>query len=240
MLETEYGECNTGLINGASVADASYVNKTSIGDPLNLFPRLMTKLYSLWIGTTYPFASVGRHLSIHYTTQVNRCTASQIKLGNSLMIRKDVWLVVIGESGSEPKIVIDDECVINNQATISSKNHIHIERGVMLSRSVLVMDHNHAYEDLVLPIREQGVTEGGTIRIEEGCWIGQGAAIVCNQGELVIGRNSVIAANALVTRSSPPFSVIIGNPARVARQFDTVKGVWIGPGAGATARQTAI
>jgi acetyltransferase-like isoleucine patch superfamily enzyme len=205
--------------------------RKALGDPLNIAPRVLTRLYSLWVEATYPFASVGRNLSIHYTTQIDRRTASRIKLGRSLIIRKDVWLVVIQGPEHGHKITIDDDCVINNQVTISAKNHIHIEHGVMLSRSVLIMDHNHAYEDPTVPIREQGVTEGGTIRIEQGCWVGQGAAIVCGQGSLVIGRNSVVAANALVTRSFPPYSVIVGNPARLARQFDMVKGVWVGGGA---------
>lgn len=96
---------------------------------------------------------------------------------------------------------------------------------------MLIQDHNHAYEDIELPIRTQGLTPGGIIRIEQGYWIGNGAAIVCNQGELVIGRNGVVAANALVTRSFPPRSVIVGNLARMARQSDTEKGIWVG-GAG--------
>ena len=97
-----------------------------------------------------------------------------------------------------------------------------------MATSVLIQDHNHAYEDISLPIRSQGVTEGGEIRIERGCWIGQGAAIVCNSGQLVIGRNSVIGANALVTRTCAPYSVIIGNPGRVARRFDDLSSTWIG------------
>ena len=126
------------------------------------------------------------------------------------------------------KIVIDDHCVINAQAVISAKNNIHLERNVMVSACALIMDHNHAYEDVAKPIQGQGSTPGGTIRIEQGCWIGHGAAIVCGKGELVIGRNSVIAANALVARSFPPYSVIVGNPARLARKFDSVKGIWVG------------
>jgi acetyltransferase-like isoleucine patch superfamily enzyme len=110
---------------------------------------------------------------------------------------------------------------------IFAKIKIHLERDVMVSACALIMDHNHAYEDIGLPIQAQGLTPGGTIRIEQGCWIGHGAAIVCGQGELVLGRNSVVAANALVTRSFPPNSVIVGNPARLARYFDPAKGTWV-------------
>jgi acetyltransferase-like isoleucine patch superfamily enzyme len=199
-------------------------------DPLRVFPRIMTKLFSLWVSATYPFASVGRDLSIHHTTILNRQMAPAIRLGNSVMIRKDAWINTfdMSENDSGPKIVIEDSCLIGAGDVISAKNLIHIERDVIIGRFVLLQDHNHAYEDLTKPIKAQGLTAGGKIRIEQGCWIGHGAAIVCNQEELVIGRNSVIAANALVTRSFPPNSVIVGNPARLAKQFDHTKGVWVG------------
>jgi acetyltransferase-like isoleucine patch superfamily enzyme len=153
-------------------------------------------------------------------------------LGNSLIIRKDAWLNILPEATGELNLVIDDNCVISARTVISAKNFIHIEHDVIMATSVLIMDHNHAYEDITLPIRAQGTTQGGRIRIEQGCWIGQGAAIVCNEGELVIGRNSVIGANALVTKSFAPYSVIVGNPCRLARQFDSAKGAWIGGGSG--------
>lgn len=199
-------------------------------DPLRLLARIPTSLYSMWVHATYPFASVGRGVQIHYTWDFRKYLAHRVKLGNSVFIGKDVHFGVYcpNEEKGEPMIAIDDECVIRPQAQISAKNSIHIERDVIVSASVLIMDHNHAYEDVRRSIKEQGLTEGGRIRIEQGCWIGRGAAIVCNQGELVLGRNSVVAANALVTRSFPPYSVIVGNPARLARQFDPVKGVWVG------------
>jgi hypothetical protein len=54
------------------------------------------------------------------------------------------------------------------------------------------MDHAHAYEDVSLPIEQQGVTE----EERSTSAVDHGAAIVCNGGELVIGKNPVIAANA--------------------------------------------
>jgi acetyltransferase-like isoleucine patch superfamily enzyme len=158
--------------------------------------------------------------------------ANEIWLGNSVIIWNDVWLNIHGDSENELRIVIDDNCTLGARSMISAKNSVHIERNVIFATSVLIQDHNHAYEDITLPIRDQGVTPGGRIRIEEGCWIGQGAAIVCNEGELVVGRNSVIGANSLVTKSVPPYSVIVGNPGRVARRFDVARGVWVGGDAG--------
>ncbi|MGB9419511.1 MAG: acyltransferase [Candidatus Acidiferrum sp.] len=199
-------------------------------DPLNLLSYAFAKLYTFWLSTTYPFASIGSNLSIHPTIVLSRRVAPRIKIGNFVIIRNNAWLNAfdLTETDAGATIIIDDHCVINAQAVISAKNNIHLERDVMVSACALVMDHNHAYEDVTRPIQAQGATPGGTIRIEQGCWIGHGAAIVCGQGELVIGRNSVVAANSLVTRSFPPYSVIVGNPARLARKFDTVKGIWVG------------
>jgi acetyltransferase-like isoleucine patch superfamily enzyme len=185
----------------------------------------------MWVHATYPFASIGRDVQIHYTWDFRKYLAHRVKLGNSVRIGKDVHFGVscpLEEKG-EPIIVIDDGSVIKRRVQISARNSIHIERRVIVSSSVVIMDHNHAFEDVTRPIIEQGITPGGTIRIEQGCWIGHGAAIVCNKGEMVIGRNSVVAANALVTKSCPPYSVLVGNPARIARYFDPVKGTWVPP-----------
>ena len=102
-----------------------------------------------------------------------------------------------------------------------------IERGVMLAAGVLIQDHGHAFDDVSIPIRDQGVTDGGRVRIGGGTWIGQGAVIICDSGELTLGRNCVVAANAVVTKSAPPYSVLSGNPARIVKQFDPSKGAWV-------------
>ncbi len=205
--------------------------KLPMEDPLRLITKARVKLFSLWVRATYPFAAAGTGLSMHYTTILSRTMAPAIQLGNSVIIRKDAWINTfdITPGTGVPKIIIDDNCLIGARDVISAKNQIHIERDVIIGTSVLIQDHHHSYEDIGRPIRVQGITQGGTIRIEQGCWIGQGVAIVCGQGELVIGRNSVISANALVTRSFPPYSVIVGNPARLARQYDPAKGIWVGP-----------
>ncbi len=184
-------------------------------------------LYSTWVKAVYPFASLGQHVSIHHSCDLRN--TGLMKLGNFITLHKDVWLHahVSTEDRGDLKLIVDDNCFIGRRSHISARNRIHIERDVMLAASVLIEDSGHSFSDISMPIRNQGPTEGGYIRIERGCWIGQGAAILCNKGELILGRNCVVAANAVVTRSAPPYSVLSGNPARIVKQYNVAKGTWV-------------
>jgi len=200
-------------------------------DPLGFLPRALTKLYSFWVSLTYPLASKGRNMSFHFTSQVDRQRAVRISLGNSVSLKKDAWLNVATEDPTgEPVIVIDDNCHIGYGSIISAKNRIHLERDVLIAQQVIIIDHNHAYEDITIPIVDQGVTGSGRIRIGQGTWIGRGAAIICPRGQLTIGRNCVVAVNSVVTRSIPDYSVVFGSPATIIKQYDLETGTWsIGP-----------
>jgi acetyltransferase-like isoleucine patch superfamily enzyme len=184
-------------------------------------------MHSLWLSRFYPFASIGREVSFHFTSRVCRARASRISLGNSVSLREYAWLSVATEDPKgDPTIVLDDNCHIGFGSIISAKNRIHLERDVLVGQVVIIVDHNHAYENINVPVLEQGITEGGTIRIGQGTWIGHGASIICPRGELNIGRNCVIAANSMVMRSIPDYSVVAGYPATIIRQYDPERGAW--------------
>ena len=199
-------------------------------DPLRLAHRVLIRLYSFWVRTTYPFASIGKNVEIHFPCDMRRYLAHRMKLGDNIVVYKDVQFGVScdrREEPGEPVIVIEDGCIIVRRCQISAKNRIHLEPNVIVSASALIMDHGHSVANMNLSIKEQGLTPGGTIRIGEGSWIGHGAAIVCSSGELTLGRNCIVAANSLVTRSFPAYSVIAGNPARAVKQLDRSTGEWV-------------
>ncbi|MGB7602653.1 MAG: DapH/DapD/GlmU-related protein [Candidatus Sulfotelmatobacter sp.] len=190
-------------------------------DSEGLFARVLTKLNSFWVGATFRFAGSGRNQSLHYASDVSRRLARHITLGSRVEIGKHTWLSTGSEDNQKIQLTIEDDCRIGARCTISAKNSIHLERDVTLASDVLIIDNNHAYEDVATPIARQGTTPGGSIRIGEGCRIGVGVAVICEKGELVLGSNTTVAPRSVVTRSFPPYSVLSGNPARIVRELGT-------------------
>ncbi|MFY9792642.1 MAG: hypothetical protein WAJ99_15795, partial [Candidatus Sulfotelmatobacter sp.] len=114
---------------------------------------------------TYPFASCGRNLSLHYASEISRTLATRIQLGSGVSIGRHTWFHLGMEGEHAIKIAIQQDCRIGPRCTISAKNSIHVGRNVVLASDVLLMDHNHAYEDVTTAIWRQGPTPGGRIKI---------------------------------------------------------------------------
>jgi acetyltransferase-like isoleucine patch superfamily enzyme len=105
--------------------------------------------------------------------------------------------------------LIGEGCVLRGQGGIS------IGDDVYLAPLVQILAVDHDYSDLNRPISEQPIITRG-ITIEDDVWIGGGAIVLDG---VHIGRHSVVAAGAVVTRDVPPYTVVGGVPARVIKEL---------------------
>jgi acetyltransferase-like isoleucine patch superfamily enzyme len=105
--------------------------------------------------------------------------------------------------------LIGEGCVLRGQGGIT------IGDDVYLAPLVQVLAVDHVYDDLDTPISQQPIVTRG-ITIDDDVWIGGGAIILDG---VQIGRHSVVAAGAVVTRDVPAYTVVGGVPARVLRNM---------------------
>lgn len=66
----------------------------------------------------------------------------------------------------------------------------------------------------IVDVKERWPENDGDVIIEDGVWCGAGVTILKG---VTIGRDSVVAAGAVVTKSFPPYSIIGGVPAKLIK-----------------------
>jgi acetyltransferase-like isoleucine patch superfamily enzyme len=131
---------------------------------------------------------------------------------------------------------IEDFCTINNgvgdviigdNTLIGMSNviigPITIGNNVIFAQNIVASGLNHEYADVNTPIHEQKILMAPIV-VEDDCWIAANSVITAG---VTIGRHSVVAAGAVVTKSVPPNSVAAGNPARVIKQYDDATQKWV-------------
>ncbi|MBU0681661.1 MAG: acyltransferase [Proteobacteria bacterium] len=90
----------------------------------------------------------------------------------------------------------------------------------MIADNVFITDHNHIFNHPDMPAALVRELQTEQVVIEDGCWLGYGCVVLKG---VRIGERSVIGANAVVTHDIPPYSVAVGNPARVIRKIELAK-----------------
>jgi len=101
------------------------------------------------------------------------------------------------------------ECFASSGSVyLNAYNGIEISSDAILASGVKLISVNHNFEDYSKKNSDL------PIRIESRVWLGTNSIILPG---VTIGRNSIIGAGSVVTKSIPPNVIAAGNPARVIR-----------------------
>ncbi len=106
---------------------------------------------------------------------------------------------------------ISTSAVIGRGAQVMPRAFIH--EYVSIDGQVIVNTGAIGQHDCVLEAGSEigpGATLCGRVHVEEQAWVGVGAVVLPG---LTVGRNAIVRAGAVVTRSVPPSQVLVGNPA---------------------------
>ena len=107
---------------------------------------------------------------------------------------------------------IDEDVVMGDRVTI--KGQVAIIDGMRLEDDVFI-GPNATFMNDRFPRSRQSSWKCETMVIGKGASIGSGATILPGVN---IGEGAMVGAGAVVTKDVPPFTVVVGNPARVIRE----------------------
>ena len=117
-------------------------------------------------------------------------------------------------------VIIGDRTKIGLSNTVIGP--VTIGNDIRLAQNITLSGLNHNYEDVNIPIHKQGVSTA-QIEIEDNAWIGANVVVLAG---VKVGKHSIIAAGSVVTKNIPPYSVAVGNPARVLKKYNPETNIW--------------
>ena len=129
----------------------------------------------------------------------------------------DFWTsyVFLNPRNKDSKISIGKDCQICNHFTaVSEGPGIEIGDKVLVGSSVTVLDSD--FHDISPEKRIGGTPKTGKVVIADNVWIGDRVTILKGT---TVGKNSVVAAGAVVSGEFPANVVIGGVPAKVIREI---------------------
>ncbi|MGA2968562.1 MAG: acyltransferase [Acidimicrobiales bacterium] len=148
-----------------------------------------------------------------------------LSIGDGTLIGPNVCLTA-GISGEQemlasPTVTIGHKCIIGRGSHIIGHWSIVLGDEIQTGPYVYITDENHSYENPEEPIGWQTPSEAA-VRIGSGSWLGANVVILPGT---ILGRNTTVAAGAVVRGEFPDHVVLGGVPAKVLRHY-SVEGGW--------------
>lgn len=188
----------------------------------NWIKRKKAQLYTSVIRSD--FGGIGKGTLIYPPFHSNN--VSTVHLGENCQVHAGGWIDTVGEYCGvrhDSRIDIGDGTYFGHRVHIIACSHMSIGKNVVVADNVYISDLFHGFEDIDTPILATPLISPGPVVIEDQVWLGERVCIMPN---VRIGKHSVIGANAVVTKDIPPYSVAVGIPAKVIRQFNAHTRRW--------------
>lgn len=106
-------------------------------------------------------------------------------------------------------VFIENDVVIGDRVTI--KSGVQLWDGIRVGNDVFIGPNATLTND-AFPRSKKYPSKFPKTVLEDGCSVGANATILPG---LVVGRNAMVGAGAVVTKSVPPNAIVAGNPARI-------------------------
>lgn len=184
---------------------------------ISFLKRFFYKIYTASIKGG--FKKIGKNCILEFFSSLQG--ERYIAIGNNTRIQHGTTLTAwnCNDKTSKELISIGQHCGIGAYNHITAANYIEIGDGCLTGKWVTITDNSHGLtelNELKNAPQQRKIFSKGPVIIGKNVWIGDKATILPN---VTIGDGAIIAANAVVTKSIPAYSIACGNPAKIIKQF---------------------
>ena len=125
-------------------------------------------------------------------------------------------------------IEIGENVEINDDVHIGAVEKIVIGDNVLIASKVYISDHNHGSykgeeQDSPMSMPKKRKIYSSPIKIERNVWIGEFVSIL--QG-VTVGEGSIIGTMSVVTKDIPPYTIVVGSPAKPIKRYNFETKKW--------------
>ncbi len=121
-----------------------------------------------------------------------------------------------------PILHIGDRTRLGHHVTISCHQSLFIGDEALIAGGCYISDNNHSIDPEGPRYLNQPLKGQKTI-IEKGVWLGQNVCVLAGSH---IGERSIIGAGSVVSGTIPAYSIAVGNPARIVKQYSFETKKW--------------
>jgi|MudIll2142460700_1097286.scaffolds.fasta_scaffold02075_5 acetyltransferase-like isoleucine patch superfamily enzyme len=154
--------------------------------------------------------NLGKNVKFYESVRIVGNSPGAIAIGDDVRILRGVTI----STSPEGRVQIGNGVHIGEGSVIYSGVKITIGDNVIIGPQNIIVDLDHRFQNLDLPINQQGMN-GKEVTIEEDVWIASHCVIIKG---VTIGKGSVIGAGSIVNKNVPPYSVAAGVPVKVIKR----------------------
>ena len=191
----------------------------------NRLKKYYGRLYTVFHTPWKMYSSIGVFVNISKNYICIKGT-EHISIGNHVRILDNVRIEAISHYGIQsfsPNLEIEDKVLINQNFHCTCAASIHIGEGTAITANCGIFDIIHPYTDITLAPKDQPI-QSKPVYIGKNCMIGMNSVI---QPGVILGDHVIVGSNSTVLAGEyPPFSVLVGSPARVVKRYDDKTKLW--------------
>lgn len=148
-----------------------------------------------------------------------------VSFGRNVVICNRTWLNVNHHRDNGVKaITIGDNSFIGENNFLTAGARIHIGSYTLTTSNCSFIGASHNIDSVIAPYITTGVDSKNVINVGVNCFFGYESSVI---GNVSIGHGSIIGAKSVVLTNIPPFSIAVGNPAKVIKRFDFLAQKWV-------------